>query len=356
MGHLLITLSITTIKMSAVMTTPNSLSLEHAKELLAEGKRDLLVHAIPDAVSNCSKACEIMVKHKGEMATECAEAYFYYGKALLELSRVESGVLGNALDGVDMEIKTTDVKDALVEDTEAMTTDEKFEIEEKVADALEENFEKHDAVAKAHTGDNTEEETEEDGVMEGEKIGNEMETDVEKANAEAGNLEQAWQMFDLAKVIYGKAGDMTKECESLTFLGEVSLENSNFKQAVEDLTVCLAKRVKALPKDSRSIAESHYQLGVAQAHCAEYAKAEKSLEAAVGVLNARIANLKKMKTSYDIAKELAELTVLCTEIKERMADHKEMQKGTYKEDKDFVSIFKGAEVHEIGTKKAVATA
>ena len=91
----------------------------------------------------------------------------------------------------------------------------------------------------------------------------------------------------------------------------------------------------------RSIAESHYQLGVAQAHCAEYAKAEKSLEAAVGVLNARIANLKKMKTSDDITKELAELTVLCTEIKERMADHKEMQKGTYKEDKDFVSIFKG---------------
>merc|ERR1711971_1255927 len=107
----------------------------------------------------------------------------------------------------------------------------------------------------------------------------------------------------------------------------------------------------ALPADSRSIAETHYQLGVAQAHCAEYTMAEKSLEAAVGVLNTRIANLKKMKTSDDITKELAELTVLCTEIKERMADHKEMQKGTYKEDKDFVSIFKGAEVHEIVPRK-----
>merc|ERR1719341_1383996 len=42
-----------------------------------------------------------------------------------------------------------------------------------------------------------------------------METDAEKADAEAGNLEQAWQMFDLAKVIYGKAGDVAKECESL---------------------------------------------------------------------------------------------------------------------------------------------
>ena len=125
----------------------------------------------------------------------------------------------------------------------------------------------------------------------------------------------------------------------------MSLENSNFKQAVEDLTLCLTKRIKALPADSRyivsiwcdgfnvlrHIAETHYQLGVAQAHCAEYASAEKSLAAAVTVLNTRIANLKKMESSDNIAKELAELTLLCTEIKERTADHKEMQKGTYKE-------------------------
>jgi len=293
-----------------------------------------------------------MAKHKGEMATECAEAYFYYGKALLELSRVESGVLGNALDGVDM----SDDKDALVEDTEAMTTDEKSEIEEKVADALEENFEKHDVVARAHTGDNTEEDEEDDEVMEGDQDGDQMETDAEKVEAEAGNLEQAWQMFDLAKVIYGKAGDVAKECEALTFLGEVSLENSNFEQAVEDLTVCLAKRIKAMPADSRAIAETHYQLGVAQAQIADYTNAEKSLVAAVAVLNTRIANLKKMGTFDNITKELAEMTLLCTEIKERMADHKEMQKGTYKEDKDFVPIFQGAEVHEIGVKKAVATA
>ena len=32
---------------------------------------------------------------------------------------------------------------------------------------------------------------------------------------------------------------------------QVSLENSNFKQAVEDLTLCLTKRIKALAADSR---------------------------------------------------------------------------------------------------------
>ena len=68
------------------------------------------------------------------------------------------------------------------------------------------------------------------------------------------------------QVIYGKEKNEVKECESLALLGEVdisglrpddfdsvqvSLENSNFKQAVEDLTTCLAKRLKALPEDSR---------------------------------------------------------------------------------------------------------
>ena len=139
---------------------------------------------------------------------------------------------------------------------------------------------------------------------------------------------------------------------------QVSLENSNFKQAVEDLTTCLAKRLKALPEDSRycfsdtfgsllssgfisrSIAETHYQLGVAQARCEDFVNAEKSLKAAISVLDKRVVNLKKMEVSENIKKELAEVTVLCNDIKERMNDHKDMQKGVYKQDKDFVSVFK----------------
>merc|ERR1711936_388737 len=329
-----------------ISMTATGASMDRALELLNEGKRDLLVSAIPDAVTNFSKCCEMLVSLKGEMGAECAEAYFYYGKALLELSRVESGVLGNALDGVNMDAETSPTKGVIVEDAEGLPTEKKTEIEEKVADALEENFDKHEMIAKAHNADNTEE-TEEDTTED------KMETDTEKTE-EPGNLEQAWQMFDLAKVIYGKTKNLTKECESLILLGEVSLENSNFKQAVEDLTTCLSRRCAGMPADSRSIAETHYQLGVAQAHSGDYASAEKSLRAAISVLNARISNLKKIEVSENITKELSDLETLIYEIKERTSDHKEMQRGTYKEDKDFVPMYN--DVEEIVTRKFTITA
>ena len=48
--------------------------------------------------------------------------------------------------------------------------------------------------------------------------------------------------------------------ETYQLLGEVSIENEDYKQAIEDLTTCLKRRQKLLPEDSRCIAETHYQV------------------------------------------------------------------------------------------------
>ena len=67
------------------------------------------------------------------------------------------------------------------------------------------------------------------------------------------NLQLAWEMLELAKVAYThKIEALTKEeekrpiqmkvCETLLTLGEVSLENETYEQAVVDITECLTKR------------------------------------------------------------------------------------------------------------------
>ena len=83
------------------------------------------------------------------------------------------------------------------------------------------------------------------------------------------NLQRAWEMLEMSKVIYLKhleADVPNKEAVELKLsdtyetLGEVSIENEDYPHAIEDLTTSLKLRQKLLPEDSRLIAETHYQV------------------------------------------------------------------------------------------------
>merc|ERR1712202_2301 len=49
-----------------------------------------------EAVSCLALACELMTQQYGETADECADSYFHYGKALLELAKMKP-IFGNQL-------------------------------------------------------------------------------------------------------------------------------------------------------------------------------------------------------------------------------------------------------------------
>ena len=111
--------------------------------------------------------------------------------------------------------------------------------------------------------------------------------------------------------------------------------NVFINQAVEDLELCLARRVASLPSDSRCIAETHYQLGIAQGFDMKWEEAVVSLEAAIKVLGTRVANLKSSTESpdestkedalYTREKEVTELEALIPEIREKITDTNEMK-------------------------------
>merc|ERR1712096_147038 len=266
---------------------------------LLEGKRHLLVQGFPSASDSLARACKFLADKHGETANECADAYFHYGKTLLELGRMEAGVLINALQGVP---DCDDESYENIEAAEKMNEEEKEDVGVKVMEALEENFEIHEEkiseLLSGHTKRDCDDDEDEDDMEDEEETRHDeeaMETEMsagEKKNMEdedPSNLERAWEMLELARSIYSRMAsiptNIRKLCDSLLALGEVSIENENYSQAVEDLNSCLEKRKDKLPNAMREIAETQYQLGVALSYHNQHEEAVRYFNDAIKVLN-----------------------------------------------------------------------
>jgi len=328
----------TTVAPTAAVNAPAGSAkdvLANAMDHLMDGKRNFLCEDFAESVSSLAVACEMLGKQFGETANECADSYFHYGKALLELARMESGVLGNALEGVPEE---DDKETSQVESAEKMTEDEKEEVGSKVMEALEENFVEHEekvaTLLEGHTKavdcDDEDEDTMDVDATEEKPKENADAMEAEVENEDLSNLQRAWEVLELAKVIYTRMIKETqselnekKLCETLLILGEVSIENENWSQAVEDLQACLKKRTE-LAADARLIAETHYQLGVAQGYHAKFDEAVKSLNAARDVLFAHLEVLKGDTFNAKVS-EIDEIEELLPEIEEKVKDTMDMK-------------------------------
>lgn len=279
-----------------------------AKKLLGLGQKHLVLGNIPAAVNAFQEAASVLGKKYGETADQCAEAFFYYGKSLLELARMENGVLGNALEGVQVEEEEEEKADddSMVENADNIDETEGSDEEDK-------------------ENDKTEDDKENDSTVE----------DKESEEDEVGNLELAWDMLELAKLIYKR--QETKEAQlhaaqAHLKLGEVSVESENYAQAIEEFQACLALQQKYLEAHDRLLAESHYQLALAYHYNSQFDEAILQFSKSVEVIDKRMVMLterikKAEGGSTEDEKEIEELKGLLPEIKEKIEDSKESQKS-----------------------------
>lgn len=311
-----------------------------AAMLLLQGKRHLLVQDYPSAVASLQEACELLGKIYGETAKECGEAYLCYGRALLELARQETGVLGNALESEEEQDDDDDDDDDGEEDKSQEGEEGDAAAGDKAAGEVEEDVEEDLEKPEPALKDDIEPAPSEPSTSTAGPSGSSAPKDEE----EVPNLQLAWEVLELAKIIFQKqaeeGGENSRECrlkvaDVLLKLGEISLESDNCEQAVEDLGQCLAIQRELLEPDSRQVAETHYQRGLAFSFGGQYPEAVDDFRAAVRVLELRVENLsrfieegskKERQGSLDedpvwlAEREVEELKGLLPEVRARVED------------------------------------
>uniref|UniRef100_A0A4W4FBY7 Tetratricopeptide SHNi-TPR domain-containing protein n=1 Tax=Electrophorus electricus TaxID=8005 RepID=A0A4W4FBY7_ELEEL len=158
----------------------------------------------------------------------------------------------------------------------------------------------------------------------------------EHEEEEVGNLQLAWEMLEVAKVIYKRKEnkeDQLMAAQILLKLGEVGAESGNYTQALEDFQECLTIQLEHLPPHSRLLAETHYQLGMTFSYTAQYTQAIQHFTSSIQVIESRLAMLQEAIDKAEEAEaakeeqsELEELKQLLPEIAERVEDAKESQR------------------------------
>ncbi|KAL3319504.1 hypothetical protein Ciccas_001821 [Cichlidogyrus casuarinus] len=293
-------------------------------KLVAAGRRELICKNIPKAVELLGEACAKLSEKHGDLSPELAEPNFHYACALLDLSRMESDVIGNALDGINEQDESKDENPNIqfAEDEKEMTEnplilylpylfhhilisfileEEKQELSEKIIDAMceprenqeeevavdgnpetetpdekksdevevaEEANEEENGEGEDEDDDEDNQETEGEDGKEGEDDKEGEKEDIESEEEDVDNLQLAWEVFEVAKKIYSTIDSKEariKVTDCFEKLAEISREKEDYEQSLEDLKECLRlrKELEDIPEQEkvRLIAETEFQMG-----------------------------------------------------------------------------------------------
>ncbi|XP_034634313.1 nuclear autoantigenic sperm protein isoform X2 [Trachemys scripta elegans] len=222
---------------------------------------------------------------------------------------------------VEVAVKVEKERDDLMEEGDGA----KVEKEEEKDDLMEEGEETEGSDEEDKENDKTEDDKENDSTIENK----------ESEEDEVGNLELAWDMLELAKVIYKRQETKDAQLHAAQAhlkLGEVSVESENYAQAIEEFQACLALQQKYLEAHDRLLAESHYQLALAYHYNSQFDEAILQFSKSVEVIDKRMVMLterikKAEGGSTEDEKEIEELKGLLPEIKEKIEDSRESQKS-----------------------------
>ncbi|XP_054161674.1 protein HGV2-like isoform X2 [Oppia nitens] len=320
------------------------------------GKRHLLVEDYSSAVQDLQEACQLLDQRYGIGAEECGEAYLYYGSALLELARREDGLFDGTVQTKLEEMSPSEDEQESDDEEENEGPDEPAKDENQQNDKktdTEEDIENSDEEKRKKLN---EKQNDVSVVMQS-SASADMSADIsdmcvastskgitsddnelntkngDETEDEASNIEVAFEVLTLAKHVFtrfiDKNDNKIKLTEALQALGEISIEWENNSNAIEILNECLTLRKEVLSEDDRMIAETYYQLGIANSFNNDIQNANNCFQNAIQVIESRIENQKKILSTLKeedidsvekIKRELKQLESLLPEMKVKIED------------------------------------
>ncbi|KTW30254.1 hypothetical protein T552_00731 [Pneumocystis carinii B80] len=301
------------------------ISLEEAYSVINEADCLYYKKDYEAAVEKYSLALERIVMEYGEGDVRNADVFYSYGRALFYLAVKRSGVFGGVVPPLENCIEMGNVS------SKAM----------------------HNSSRLCFSGDESSEEESGDVIKE-------------------DDFSIAWEALDFSRFLYQKMLDMSKgvserdleekkeeideeKCieiekklaDTYDLLGEISLENENFQQALADFQSSLDLRTKIYPLESSLITEAHYKLALALEFSQEGDFREKAIEhihLAIKSLEKRLENEQKSEKGKEKQeKEESEIREMLLELKQKAKELEKIPEKTSIKTLDFQNITKNSQ-------------
>ncbi|ORZ25322.1 hypothetical protein BCR42DRAFT_340312 [Absidia repens] len=269
------------------------------------------------------EACQQLDSLNGELNLKNGDAYFLYGRALLQYAIQRNSVLGNSAQASAEEVEHQQVET----NTSAENTNPRFQFDEQPV------FE------SSETGD---ESSKNDSNKAGDASDDDNDDD-DNEEVQEDDFETAWDVLDVARLIYEKSEDedgKMKLADVLLCLGDVSLETEKFDEALPDFEKAIEIKRSILKDDNRQLAEAHYKYALAlelSTKAPQLALSE--LQKAQRVLKNRKATLENGSTQDDTGdkgkmkhtpdensqKEIVEIQELVSDLDEKITELSDRQ-------------------------------
>ncbi|TPX31883.1 hypothetical protein SmJEL517_g04908 [Synchytrium microbalum] len=278
-----------------VAGVPSKGSIDDVPRMLAEGKKKAALSDWDTSLDLLSTAVEIMNEKYGELAPECADAYFIYGQTLLTAAVSRASALGGSRTDV------TAAQDEVEQDAKILES-----VQGKPAShfAIEGDDEEwgvdgeEDIEAEEAEGEGGEEATPATDALPVDSQPQEGGAASSAAAAPAGDkddMELAFEVLDMCRVIYTKMDTpeaMAKLGDVELMLGDISLDAGHYKEAIKEYAMAIALK-QMVNAPHRELAEAHYKLALPLEYENQYDEAIKQVRLVVVAVEQRIQLLKQ---------------------------------------------------------------